>query len=37
VADTEVTWVGEAAEGPPGVLLAQGGEHVRLEGFEHRW
>jgi thiamine-monophosphate kinase len=37
VADTEVTWVGGAAEGPPGLLLVEGGEQVRLEGFEHRW
>jgi thiamine-monophosphate kinase len=37
VADTEVTWVGAAAEGPPGVLLVERGEHVRLQGFEHRW
>jgi thiamine-monophosphate kinase len=37
VADTALTWVGEAADGPPGVLLVERGEHVRLEGFEHRW
>jgi thiamine-monophosphate kinase len=34
---TEVTWVGEVADGAPGVLLVERGEQVRFEGFEHRW
>jgi thiamine-monophosphate kinase len=34
----DVTWIGEVAEGSPGVtLLAEGGQEVTLEGFEHRW
>jgi thiamine-monophosphate kinase len=34
----EVSWVGEAREGTPGVTLSgPGGEDVRIEGFEHRW
>jgi thiamine-monophosphate kinase len=37
IASTEVTWVGEVAEEPPGVLLVERGQQVRLEGFEHRW
>jgi thiamine-monophosphate kinase len=37
LAGTEVTWVGEVAAGPAGVLLVERGEQVRLEGFEHRW
>jgi thiamine-monophosphate kinase len=37
IADTELTWVGEVAAGPPGLLLVERGQHVRLEGFEHRW
>ena len=36
-AGTALTWVGEAAAGPPRVLLVERGEDVRLEGFEHRW
>src|SRR4029077_82568 len=33
-----VTWIGEVAEGTPGVaLLAGGGDELRLSGFEHRW
>jgi thiamine-monophosphate kinase len=33
-----VTWIGEVAAGEPGVaLLGSGGEHLRIEGFEHRW
>jgi thiamine-monophosphate kinase len=34
----QVSWIGEVLEGAPGVeLLAEGGQQVRLEGFEHRW
>jgi thiamine-monophosphate kinase len=34
----QVTWIGHALSGAPGVSLldARGNEH-RLEGFEHRW
>jgi thiamine-monophosphate kinase len=35
--EVEVTWVGAVAEGPAGALLAERGQQVRLEGFEHRW
>ncbi|HWJ49939.1 MAG TPA: thiamine-phosphate kinase [Solirubrobacteraceae bacterium] len=35
--DVEVTWVGEAVEGPPGLSLSdEWGEAVAIEGFEHR-
>jgi thiamine-monophosphate kinase len=37
IAGTEVSWVGDVAGGPPGVLLVERGQQVRLEGFEHRW
>jgi thiamine-monophosphate kinase len=33
----EVSWVGEVAAGDGRLLLAQRGQEVRLEGFEHRW
>jgi len=33
-----VSWIGEVAEGPPGLsLLDERGEEVPLGGFEHRW
>jgi thiamine-monophosphate kinase len=33
-----LTWIGEVAAGEPGVaLLGDGGDLVRIEGFEHRW
>jgi thiamine-monophosphate kinase len=33
-----VSWVGEVADGPPGVLLLDGrGDELRLTGFEHSW
>ena len=33
-----LTWVGEVSAGEPGVaLLGDGGDPVRIEGFEHRW
>jgi thiamine-monophosphate kinase len=35
--ELEVTWIGEVAEGPPRLLLVEGGQQVTLEGFEHRW
>jgi thiamine-monophosphate kinase len=36
--DVELTWIGEVLDGPPGLeLLIEGGEQVRLDGFEHRW
>lgn len=35
---TGVTWVGEVRAGEPGVvLLGDGGDPLRIEGFEHRW
>ena len=38
VSDAGVTWVGQVREGAPGVsLLDSRGEHLRREGFEHRW
>jgi thiamine-monophosphate kinase len=38
VGDVGVTWIGRVVKGPPGVsLLSDGGDEVRLEGFEHRW
>ncbi len=38
VGDVGITWIGRVVEGPPGVsLLDDGGDDVRLEGFEHRW
>jgi len=38
VSDVAVSWIGRVLEGPPGVsLLGDRREHVRLEGFEHRW
>jgi thiamine-monophosphate kinase len=35
--EVEVTWVGEVVEGQPGASLVERGQHVGLEGFEHRW
>jgi thiamine-monophosphate kinase len=35
--EVDVTWIGEVAEGAPALLLVERGQHVRLEGFEHRW
>jgi thiamine-monophosphate kinase len=35
--ELDVTWIGEVAEGPPRLLLVEGGQQVTLEGFEHRW
>jgi thiamine-monophosphate kinase len=33
-----VSWVGEVQEGAPGATLSdERGEHVGVEGFEHRW
>ena len=33
-----VTWVGEVSAGEPGAaLLGDGGDALRIEGFEHRW
>jgi thiamine-monophosphate kinase len=36
-----ITWVGQAAECPPGTpagaVFAENGQARRLEGFEHRW
>jgi thiamine-monophosphate kinase len=33
-----LTWVGEVAAGEPGIaLLGDGGDPLRIEGFEHRW
>jgi thiamine-monophosphate kinase len=33
-----VTWIGEVEAGEPGLALSDArGEHVRIEGFEHRW
>ncbi len=33
-----VSWVGEVADGEAGAtLLGDGGDVVRIEGFEHRW
>jgi thiamine-monophosphate kinase len=38
IGEVEVTWIGEAAAGPPGVTLSdERGDDVRIEGFEHRW
>lgn len=34
---TGVSWVGEVAAGEARLLLAERGQEVRLEGFEHRW
>jgi thiamine-monophosphate kinase len=35
---TELSWVGQVAEGEPGVtLLDDRGDVLRIEGFEHRW
>jgi thiamine-monophosphate kinase len=34
--DVQVTWIGEVADGAPGVTLSdERGEDVRIEGFEH--
>ncbi|HEX4466583.1 MAG TPA: thiamine-phosphate kinase [Solirubrobacteraceae bacterium] len=34
----EVTWIGRVRGGPAGaVFLGDGGDAVRVEGFEHRW
>jgi thiamine-monophosphate kinase len=34
----EVSWVGEALAGTPGVTLSDDrGDAVRIEGYEHRW
>ncbi len=36
--EAQVSWIGEVAAGPPGVELSdERGDHVRIEGFEHRW
>jgi thiamine-monophosphate kinase len=36
--EVELSWVGEVAQGEPGVaLLGERGDIVRIEGFEHRW
>jgi thiamine-monophosphate kinase len=38
VGEVGVSWIGEVAAGPPGVLLlSERGDQVRLGGFEHRW
>jgi thiamine-monophosphate kinase len=38
VGEVGVTWIGEVAAGPAGVLLlGERGDQVRLGGFEHRW
>jgi thiamine-monophosphate kinase len=36
--EARLSWIGEVAAGPGGVLLlGDGGDVVRAEGFEHRW
>jgi thiamine-monophosphate kinase len=35
--EVDVTWIGDVAGGAPRLLLAERGQEVRLEGFEHRW
>jgi thiamine-monophosphate kinase len=36
--EVQVSWIGEALEGPPGVTLSdERGDAVRIEGYEHRW
>jgi len=38
VSDIPVTWIGEVAAGPPGLLLlTERGDQARIAGFEHRW
>jgi thiamine-monophosphate kinase len=35
---TEVSWIGLVQEGPPGAAFSdERGDHVAVEGFEHRW
>jgi thiamine-monophosphate kinase len=36
--DVEVSWIGEVIPGAPGASFSdEGGDDVRIEGFEHRW
>jgi thiamine-monophosphate kinase len=38
IGEVEVSWIGDAVAGPPGVELSdERGDDVRIEGFEHRW
>jgi thiamine-monophosphate kinase len=35
--NTQVTWIGRVADGPPGARLRRGGRDLRLRGYEHGW